>query len=266
MKRITKIVFLALGALLMLSAVLGGIALFTIFTFIDSEPEEDSFRHEVEYTMEFTPNGTLNGTELIVPYPEDERFQSAIRGNTSNVSIHNELNASLSIVETEKGEMLKLDVGDFTPELPEERFGPRATPRNRTGDPEIREENVTGLNRYSPYSLVIKAEYNRSLDTKNGLENEPNLRSTKAKCQSPYAGDCATTEAYLKYNTSDDTHADLNVRLEGRNSWWNLGWSSNTYSQRFYHSFYDDKNLVGSQDDWIMLEGREEQGDGSYRE
>ncbi|MCJ7479116.1 MAG: hypothetical protein MUP63_02970 [Candidatus Nanohaloarchaeota archaeon QJJ-7] len=269
MRKVTKFVGLIVAGFVALAVIALGLV-FAFSVFIGGgEPEADSFSHEVEYRLEFQPNGTLNDTELIVPYPEDGRFQSAVRGNVSNVSILNDMNASLSIVETSRGEMLRLEMGRFEPETREERFSSSRDPEemeNVTGDVEIVERNISGDGGYTSYDLVIKAKYNRSLDTRNGLEDEPHLRSeSSTECRSPRETGCATTEAFVSYEASDSTHTELSVRLEGRNSWWNWGWSGNSYSQRFYNSFYDDDNLVGSQDRWITLTGREDQGEGNYR-
>lgn len=118
--------------------------------------------------MEFRPNGTLNDTELIVPYPEDERFRSALKGDEPNASLINELNASLSTVETERGEMLRLNIGDFTPQTQFQRFEPpkeiKRRVENGSEERKVIGRNITGTSRYSSYDLVVKIKYNRSLD------------------------------------------------------------------------------------------------------
>ncbi len=259
-----KIAGILLAAIIVLTAVAIGIVVLVIFSIGTSGPDPGSFMHQVEYTAEFRFNGTLNDTEIIVPYPDDGRFQSAIRGN-SDARLSNELNASLSIVNTSRGEMLKLDVGDFTPRTDSERFEREFRRLENNTDREIRRVNVTGLAKYSSYNLLVRFDYNRSLDTRNGLTNEPHLESTSAECRGPRESGCAMTGAFLNYTASNSTHMELSVRISGRNSWWNWGWSGNSYSQRFYNSFYDNQNLVGSQKGWITLRGREDQGEGSYR-
>jgi hypothetical protein len=241
-----------------------------------SGPEEDSFMHEVEYTADIQANGTLNDTEILLPFPQDEEFQKSVELNSSNVSLHNDWNASLSVVNTSRGEMLEADIGEFDPEHSRERFQRMInnTDINETGTeierPKVRtgEMNGTEINDYVSYSLVILVDYNRTLDTRNGLETEPHLFSNRSAddCGPSETDECVSTEAYLSYDTGNGTHVDLNVDLEGRNSWWNWGWSGNHYSQRFYTSFYDDGNLVGSQEEWITLTGRQDQGEGNYRE
>lgn len=266
MRKLTKIAGVVLAGIALLGLLLVGLVSTVAFLIGGSSPEPDSFTHEVEYRIEFRTNGSLNNTELLVPYPEDQRFRSIIDGNTSKVSIVNEMNASLSIVETSRGGMLRLDIGEFRPENRSERFETDRRIENETGELEVARGNITGLAEYSSYDLTIRAKYNRTIDTRNGLTNEPHLRSTDAECAGPRETGCATTEAFVSYNASNDTHTELNVRLAGRNSWWDWGWSGNEYRQSFYNSFYDDDNLAGSQNQWVTLTGKEEQGDGNYRQ
>lgn len=70
----------------------------------------------------------------------------------------------------------------------------------------------------------------------------------------------------MNYDADNETYLEFDVGLEGRNSW-NEGfsWRGNNYRQDFYNSYYDNSYLIGSQDSWITLTGREVEGDGTYR-
>ncbi len=270
-----------------LAAVFGGFAVLSILAiaaFIglimsigSGQPEEGSFTHEVEYSAEFTANGTLNDTVFYLPYPEDEEFRDKVRMNGSNVSIHNEWDANLSVVNTSRGEMLKADIGDFQPQTFDDRFLEEI---NQTELPEEVERdeilnrtytNSTELSDYATYDLIISVDYNRTLDTRNGLTEEPHLNSNSTTLSDCGVGprescDVVTTDAFLSYDTSNETYMEMNVRLNGRNSWWDWGWSGNSYRQSFYNSYYDDSKIKGSQNGWITLRGSEEEGEGNYRD
>lgn len=258
--------------------ILGGIAILAILLLVgltvslimslDTEPE--NFSHQVEYSAELRTNGTLNDTEILVPYPEDERFREVIENSSedTNVTLTNDLNASTSI--TDSG-YLRLDIGDFRPQTREERYrditdNPTFPDEyNESGD--MRERNVSGISKYSSYDFYIRIDYNRSINTSRGLTEEPHLISNSTECQNARESGCAVTRTYMSYDAADETYLEFDVGLEGRNSW-NEGfsWGGNSYRQDFYNSYYDNSYLVGSQNRWIDLIGREVEGDGTYLE
>ena len=215
------------------------------------------------YDASFTANGSLNDTVLILPYPDDERFRNVLNGTDPNATIINDFNASTSI--TDSG-LLRLELGDFRPETREQRFRSEVniTPEQNES---IRQANFSGINRYSSYDFIVKIEYNRSIDTRRGLSNEPHLDSNSSECLSSRESGCAVTEAFLSYEAGNDTFVELDVGIEGRNSWTEgFSWQGNSYRQDFYNSYYSNEYIVGSQDQWIQLSGREVEGDGVYRE
>ena len=92
MDRLTKVAA-ALGILLLLS-IMAGTALFvSLILSLDSEPQ--NFSHQIEYSAELRTNGSLNDTEMLVPFPEDERFRDAVENGSEdpNITISNDLNA-----------------------------------------------------------------------------------------------------------------------------------------------------------------------------
>ncbi|MFQ3308412.1 MAG: hypothetical protein ACI977_000647 [Candidatus Nanohaloarchaea archaeon] len=234
-----------------------------MFSGLGSEPSH--IEHEVEYNAQIHTNGTLNDTRILLPYPQDDRFIEAVNTNSTNVSIHNEFNTSLEAVNTSKGVFLELDMHRFQPEK-RSRGLAEINDSKLPEKTEVREVNHTGIDKYKRYDLSIAVKYNRSLDTRRGLENEPHLRSNSTECRS-YEENCATTEAFLQYDTGNETYLDMDVRIDGRNSWASgFSWSSNSYSQSFYSSYYDNEYIKGSQDTWLALTGVERQEEGTYRE
>ena len=266
MDRLAKI-GVALGVIGILAVI--GVISFAVALFSALDGEAQNFSHQIEYSAEVRANGTLNDTEILLPYPEDKRFREALENGSvdPNVTISNDFNASTSI--TDEG-YLRLDIGDFRPETREERF------RDITENPtfpddfnessDLRERNVSGIHEYSSYDFYIRIDYNRSINTREGLEQEPHLVSNVSECQNVHESGCATSKAYLSYDASNDTYLEMNFGVEGRNSW-NEGfsWRGNSYRQDFYNSFYDNSYLIGSQEDWITLTGREVEGDGTYQ-
>lgn len=234
---------------------------------LDTEPE--NFSHQIEYSVELRTNGTINDTEILVPYPDDKRFRQLIENGTEdpNATVSNDFNASTSM--TDSG-YLKLDIGDFSPETREERFGDSERPPSFNRSGQLRETNISddlsGIREYSSYDFYIRIDYNRTINTSEGLTEEPHLVSNSTECQSPRTSGCASTEAYMDYEAGNDTYLEFDIGLEGRNTW-NEGfsWQGNSYRQDFYNSYYENEYLKGSQESWIELTGREVEGDGSYR-
>ena len=233
MERLEKII-IALGGIAILSIMFLTILVVSVIMSFDTEPE--NFSHQIEYSADLRANGTLNETVILVPYPDDERFRNAVENNVQdpNVTISNDFNASTSI--TDSG-LLKLDIGDFRPQTREERFiditeNPVFPDRyNESGD--LRERNVSGITAYSSYDFYVRIDYNRSIDTMDGLTNEPHLASNTTECQNVRESGCASTKAYMNYTTSNDTYLEFDVGIEGRNTW-NEGfsWRGNSYRQR----------------------------------
>lgn len=277
MRKIFKIAGIVLGSFALLSIVL--IALFVGALLSLDYGERSHIDHEVEYTAEFTSNSSLNDTELLLPFPQDDNFQRKVMRNGSNVSIHNEWDANLSIVNTSRGEMLKANIGDFKPQTRDERFEtevnmsrlPEEVEREEIVNNSSSSNGTTDFQDYSSYDLVISVDYNRTLDTRNGLETEPHLESNtsnrtdcgdmRESCQ------VSTTQIFLDYEASNDAYLETEVGIQGSNSWAEgFSWNQNRYRQRFYNSYYDDEKIKGSQENWITLIGSEMEGDGTYRD
>jgi|GEM_PF-1215899 len=251
------------GVLILVSLSVSVGLLFSFVSAFDTEPQD--FSHQIEYSVELRTNGTLNDTEILVPYPEDETFREVIdNGSRTNVTFSNDFNASTSV--TDDG-YLRLNLGDFRPETRDERFGDIEMPDSFNESGNVRKTNVSGIREYSSYDFYIRIDYNRSINTTNGLTEEPHLVSNSTECQEARESGCATTKAFMSYEVDNDTYLEFDIGLEGRNRWREgFHGSSNSYRQDFYNSYYEEGYLVGSQDEWIKLSGREVEGDGVYRE
>ena len=260
MDRLAKI-GIGLGVISLLAIMLVVGLTISFITSFDTEPQD--FSHQIEYSVELRTNGTLNDTEILVPYPEDERFREVIENESrTNVTISNDLNASTSI--TDSG-YLRLDLGDFRPETRDERFGDIEMPPSYNESGNIRKSNFSGIREYSSYDFYIRIDYNRSINTTNGLTEEPHLISNSTECREARETGCATTKTFMNYEADNGTYLEFDIGVEGRNRWREgFHGSSNSYRQDFYNSYYDNSYLVGSQENWITLTGREVEGDGTY--
>lgn len=269
MRNVFKLLGLMTAGLALVSLALITLIISVGIFFGGINPQPGSFSHEIEYTAEIHTNGTLNNTTLLLPYPEDSKFAKAINGNLTNSTVRNDINATLSTVNTSKGLMLKAEIDSFTPQPYDQNYE-RINESELSDGEKIGKINRTGIDKYRRYDIIVQIDYNQSLDTRNGLETEPHLRAERQptdQCTSLGDAECfeSTTEAFLSYDAENDTYMTLDVSLEGRNSWFTMGWSGNTYSQRFYTGYYEDLYYTGSQNKWATLTGREVQGDGNYR-
>lgn len=267
-------VFKLLGLLVALMALLtvitvvifGAFLLALGFVFGGADAQPSHLSHEVEYSAQVHTNGTLENMTLMLPYPNDRRFMNAVNSNDSNASIHSEFNASLKAVNTSRGTYLQIQAENFRPKEHTEGM-PQLNESKLPEETEIVEVNRTGIDRYRRYDISIILDYNRSIDTRNGLTEEPHLRSNSTECREVHTGNCATSKAFLQYETGNNTYLEMDAGIDGRNSWASgFSWSSNSYSQSFYSSYYDREYYVGSQDRWVTLTGSERQGEGTYRD
>lgn len=262
MERMEKFIVALVAVFIVSASLLVGLTA-SFFAALDGEPQ--NFSHRIEYSAEIRANGTLNDTEFLLPYPDDEKFREAlVNDSLENVTVINDFNASTSL--TDSG-LLRLDIGDFRPETREERFPREDVNITPEEGEKIKEADFSGINEYSSYSFIVQIDYNRSIDTRRGLSNEPYLSSNSTECRSPRESGCATTEAFLSYEADNSTYLEMSVGIDGWNEWTEgFSWSGNSYRQDFYNSFYSNDYLRGSQENWIELFGREVEGDGVYRE
>jgi len=130
---------------------------------LDLEPEEDSFEHKISYTAELKSNSSLENATFLLPYPQDEKFSNSVQLNSSNVSIHNDWNATISEVNTSRGAMLEASIENFEPETSSERFKEEFNESEIEDGTEIRRElregesNNSEFNDYLSYNLVLQS-------------------------------------------------------------------------------------------------------------
>ncbi len=211
------------------------------------EPIPESIEHRVDYEATFQVNGTVEDVRMMMPFPEGQEFAAKLENSTT---VKPE-DWNLSTAATDRGSMMVIEADRITP---------------------YRDGNVTGerdeLGYQDTYDIEFSVNYNRTIDTRNGLETEPRLptrnREDSDRCMSQ--GECysSTSDAYLNYSASDDAFTYIDIDLEGRNSWFSLGWTGNFYSQELRTGI--ERRVSGSQSDWVPLNGTEEQGVGNYRD
>lgn len=234
-----------------------GLALLFLGTGLFFQVQPDSFSHTVEYSATYQTNGTTADTVMLLPYPDTPEFREALQGNNSEVEKPEGWN--LSFVETDRGSMMRVEA-----DLVESEKRPSAR------DFETNESVPRGdqLRYYREHQINIKIDYNTSLDTRTALDTEPHLEPrispTRVNCH--YTAECyaTNTTAFLKQDADNQTYTYLGVSLDGRNEWFAMGWTGNSYRQNFQTGA--DTRIKGSQNRWLELKGTEEQAVGNYRD
>ncbi|MBE0516378.1 MAG: hypothetical protein IBX41_03150 [Methanophagales archaeon] len=230
---------------------------------------EKSYRSEYYYHVTLRTDSILYNVTLYVPVPliEDEsRIGDAIV--TGKASIPAEWDCS--IVETEHGTMLKISVEKIVPEfrsLPvplEPGEEPKAVPEENVSDAFSEDTPVL-----IPNEIIVQLPVDHEISTKNPLGNEPLLSPmynvTRVTCDFPDGQDtrvnCSSYESriYADYAAASP-HAEVSIYIDlnGRNSWWVYGWSSNGYRDRIITTF------TGEQHGWHVASGELLAGEGRY--
>lgn len=234
-------------ALIMTLAAISLVSMFVIFQSVTDalQPEEESFSHVIEYDATLQVNSSVENASLMLPYPESEEFAKALNNDSE---IEKPEGWNLSISDSDYGSMLEIETGSLEPY------------RNGSGRSELGYQDT--------YDIEVRIEYNRSLETRNGLFREPHIPriNSTASDHCTGSGECfsSTSSAYLEYESSNDTFLYMDIDLEGRNDWWALGWTGNSYSQEFRTGIRE--RVTGPQENWIFLNGTEEQASGTYRD
>lgn len=243
---------------------------------------EDSYTSSYEYRLDAETNSTLQNVTLYLPVPVEDG-ESSIGNLFVEHEVYEYTDAEdtdpweYSLVSTEHGPMLEVNADRI---VGRERIILRefddegSLTRMREIDEDEIPENATNtdiVRRPTRYTRVAGVESDRSIDTRSPLGDEPML-SPKENVSEV---DCATvgpavysmgercyaytSYVYADYAAPSEAHASFSVELEGSNSWWVGGWSSNWYadSVRF--------TLDGEGDGWTETRGTYTEEAGRYR-
>lgn len=251
--------FVVLGfvALLVFSGCIGG-----------GESVNETYTSEYSYSVSVQPTGNLTNASFLVPVPSRDNasfvaealVREQRRGNATEPGEEpvDRPPWSLSVDGTRYGPMLRIHAD----ELPAEYV--RGQPLDEEGDPLPSNGSEA---RPRVYSVSASVEVNRSIDTRDALTREPVLEPkfnvSEVEC-TPARPDDSDAECYsydgriyASYNASPGTRVDVGVSTYGDNSWFDLGWTGNTY-----HDFTHTEAVNDS--GWTVSDGSFTEGEGNY--
>jgi len=92
------------------------------------------------------------------------------------------------------------------------------------------------------------------------LEPKENLRETGCTTPVPKTARCFayTSPVYIDYRSAGPSDIEISVSVHASNEWWELGWSSNSYTDRIFVS------PMGGRKGWVTAEGNLMTGNGRY--
>lgn len=119
-----------------------------------------------------------------------------------------------------------------------------------------------------PSTITVLLPADHSINTRDSLQNEmvlsPKYDLNQVQCDFPYPDTRETQLACFEYETliyAEYIHGgalNIVVTLEGRNTWWILGWSGNSYRDQILAR-------VDGESGWQPVRGKLVQGEGLYR-
>ncbi len=239
--------------------------LVTILAGCVSNDYEKTVRHEIEYsvTIDLTSpkgdnkvEGEIYNATFYIPLPIKE--EEAI--NLKNVSKPE--NWEVLVVETEYGKMLEIKAKRIRTEIP-----PMLIPVKPGETPSEFPEEIKNF-KWEPNEVRFRLKLDKEVDTLNPINGEftlsPKFNLEEIACPEDYSihykyVKCYEymTKVYAKYEGGENLSVSIAVWLNGRNTWFDYGWTGNEF---------DDFVLVrinGS--GWYDVEGKLEVGKGIYR-
>ncbi|MDD3111292.1 MAG: hypothetical protein PHU26_03245 [Methanofollis liminatans] len=269
MKRRTKIIAYALGALavIVLVLLLAGAALF----YQAATPQEGKteIAGTYRYDVSLTTDAVLRNVTLIIPLPvhNDTSAIGEILSESGGYGVPDDWNLSVTMVDGTP--MLVVAAAEILP-----RYAPRPIAVT-AGEEPAGAVTVTYSSAYSdatpillPYSFGAAVEADRTyytadldagpIDTKHPLDTEPVLAPkgnlTPAADGRRYTYDCPL---YLSCDAPAGANLTLSIRFSGSNEWWLLGWSSNAYTDQILTE-------IQAKDGWRSVGGTLSTGEGRY--
>lgn len=248
--------------------------------------------HVTGYDIRISSDSDLKNLTLFLPVPSADGSYShhgeeIARGLGYNVPA----GWNLSVVYAEGSPMLKVSGPGLVPE----RTGYPVPTHEETGQigtqlypaPEVKpiplatmtiiradEENAVrispgGITRapvIRPVTFGIRKTVNQWIDTRNPVGAEqllyPKGPVSSVSCKSPYSetSRCYTypSRIYVNYSSNENPDIDVTITLTGINEWWEMGWTTNSYTDRISTS------PLRGQQGWITAEGDLRTGNGRY--
>jgi hypothetical protein len=229
-------------------------------------PVEESFMHTLSYrvTVEFgdivgdavipAEVDVVKNVTVIVPFP----FLDGNPMDLQNMSVPE--NWKAEIVETSYGKMLKLS-GENVKTW---EMRPMPVPAEPGKTPTVTPQMVK---RAALYEFESRLRLNREVNTINPLDGEyvlqPKLDLKDEACSEDYVkhfrnARCYVYKTMVFYDSEPRVNARVVVWLEGRNEWFQMGWTGNEFDDYliFVHL---------TQGGWQSFTGKLDAGKGVYR-
>jgi hypothetical protein len=228
------------------------------------EQSVESSNNLYDFTVAVNTDSKLENLTFYLPVPvlmnESELGEKAVFENTGGNKGWN-----LSMIETEHGKMLKITANELNPELHQEiEVNPPEPGQNK----DVPTGEVISFTRGS-IDFGVSMEADHIIDTRNALENEPNLSPKynlkPSDSNLPPLDDETYVEAwnyesmiYADYTASPDAHVEVGISSSGVNEWWRGGWTYNKYRE------YLGTEFTGEKHGWFTANGEFVEGEGIY--
>ncbi|WP_202318673.1 hypothetical protein [Archaeoglobus neptunius] len=240
--------------------------LITIFTLGCLGPEEGSFTHTIDYTISLTfgelvegrtikPSSKVDELEnitVIVPLPVIDGQPIKLQNLTIPAGWKAE------ITETPHGTMLKLEGKNVRTW----KMSPMPVPVESGKTPTV---TPTMVKKAAGYEFELRLQMNREINTLNPLNGEfvlqPKYELRRINCPEEYLKHyryvkCYSYSTVVFYASHPSIDAGMYISLEGRNYWFQMGWTGN--------EFYDHILAFLTEDGWNNVTGSLETGKGVY--
>lgn len=203
------------------------------------EMYEQSFQSEINYDVRIVTDSTLHNVTLYIPLPVVNNT-SSVGQNIIDTNFNDQKSSwEYALVDTEHGLMLSMKTEELEPP---ERL-------------------------YFSADLGTLVSVDRELDTKDPIANEMVL-SPKYGLKHVDAGKywfsdtvySYDSRVYAEYETIPNASVEIDISLDGRNSWWIMGWQFNDYAEEM------ETHMTGPQDGWVDAYGEIVTGEGIYKE
>lgn len=230
--------------------------------------EPESRAGVYDYTFGLDAHGTLSNATIRVPLPA-EGGESVL--NVSVLAPNGTVDGAFeaSVVDTEHGPMLELRAEEFDVQpryfetVEEDGMGSRVEISEAEYDPENPDHSTV---EFRSVDVLVTVDAPYPVDTETPAGDEPLLPAASDRvataCRTPTTdgASCYDYDApvYLEYGAADDARVDLIVAFEGRNEWFDGGWTGNGYRDTVSHA------ATGPQSGWVTAEGHLVVGNGNY--
>ncbi|MGC1122031.1 MAG: hypothetical protein WBA22_13150 [Candidatus Methanofastidiosia archaeon] len=204
----------------------------SIFMYYSYSLYKKTYTSEYYYQIQIEPDSPLNEVILYIPLPIFSNV-SLVGDNIEAGNVQKPERFQCSVVTTEYGTMLKITADHID----------------------------------EPSVITVLLPADDTINTKNPLHSEmvlfPKYGLVQVPCDFPHPEKWGTQLACFEYQTvlyaeyAPEGPLTVSVTLEGRNTWWVLGWSGNSYRDQILVT-------VNGESGWQSVRGELVQGEGLY--